>query len=132
MNGGSHHHNSKTVGVWYEWAPLDGELQERYLRRLGLSLEAPSVDALQRLHRRHVERVPYETMWIHSGEIWGINPVDLCGSQSRVEADTAITSTAHSVRSCVRWDTRSLTMWGAYTVLKVRTLLRCEIISYSR
>jgi N-hydroxyarylamine O-acetyltransferase len=62
--------------VWYEWAPLDAELQERYLRRLGLSIEAPSLDALQRLHRRHVERVPYETMWIHSGETWGINPVE--------------------------------------------------------
>jgi N-hydroxyarylamine O-acetyltransferase len=70
------HHNGETVGVWFEWASLDAELQEPYLRRLDLSPEPPSIEALQRLHRRHVERVPYETMWIHSGEIWGINPVD--------------------------------------------------------
>ena len=36
----------------------------------------PSIDALRELHRRHSERVPYETMWIHSGESWGIDPVD--------------------------------------------------------
>jgi arylamine N-acetyltransferase len=28
------------------------------------------------LHRRHVERIPYETIWIHAGEGWGIDPVD--------------------------------------------------------
>ena len=28
----------------------------------------------QRLHRAQVERVPYETMWIHAGERWGIDP----------------------------------------------------------
>jgi arylamine N-acetyltransferase len=28
------------------------------------------------LHRRQVERVPYETMWIHAGEGWGIDPVE--------------------------------------------------------
>ncbi|HEY3844346.1 MAG TPA: arylamine N-acetyltransferase [Acidimicrobiales bacterium] len=60
----------------YRSAPLDPELQGHYLRRLGLSAEPPSLDALQRLHRRHVERVPYETIWIHSGETWGINPLD--------------------------------------------------------
>ena len=27
-----------------------------------------------RLHRRHVERVPYETLWIHGGETWTIDP----------------------------------------------------------
>jgi arylamine N-acetyltransferase len=51
-------------------------LQGAYLRRLGLDAEPPSVDALQRLHRRHVERVPYETMWLHAGEAWGIDPAD--------------------------------------------------------
>ena len=55
---------------------IDPELQTAYLRRLGLDAEAPSVEALQRLHRRHVERIPYETMWLHSGEAWGIDPVD--------------------------------------------------------
>jgi arylamine N-acetyltransferase len=39
-----------------------------YLGRLGLEREPPSVDALYRLHRAHVERVPYETVWIHTGE----------------------------------------------------------------
>ena len=29
-----------------------------------------------RLVRRHAERVSYETMWIQSGELWGIDPSD--------------------------------------------------------
>jgi arylamine N-acetyltransferase len=57
-------------------ARIDAETQAAYLRRLGLDAEPPSVEALQRLHRRHVERVPYETMWLHAGEAWGIDPVD--------------------------------------------------------
>jgi arylamine N-acetyltransferase len=56
--------------------PIDAELQAAYLRRLGLDAEPPSAEALQRLHRRQVERVPYETMWIHAGETWGIDPGD--------------------------------------------------------
>ena len=51
---------------------LGDVFQTAYLRRLGLEAEPPSVDALQRLHRAQVERVPYETMWIHAGEPWGI------------------------------------------------------------
>lgn len=42
-----------------------------YLARLRLEREPPSASALQRLHRAHVERVPYETMWIHLGEHYG-------------------------------------------------------------
>jgi N-hydroxyarylamine O-acetyltransferase len=38
-----------------------------YLRRLGVEREQPSAAALQRLHRAHVEHVPYETVWIHTG-----------------------------------------------------------------
>jgi N-hydroxyarylamine O-acetyltransferase len=53
---------------------IDASLQPAYLRRLGLEAEPPSVDALRRLHRRHVERVSYETMWIHAGENWDIDP----------------------------------------------------------
>lgn len=45
-----------------------------YLSRLGLTAEPPSAAALARLHRAHVERVPYETFWIHLGEEWGIDP----------------------------------------------------------
>jgi arylamine N-acetyltransferase len=53
---------------------VTGPLQNAYLDRLGLEAESPSAEALRRLHRRHVERVPYETMWIHAGEGWGIDP----------------------------------------------------------
>ena len=55
---------------------IDQVLQAAYLVRLGLEAEPPSVEALQRLHRAHVERVPYETLWIHGGESWGIDPVE--------------------------------------------------------
>lgn len=47
-----------------------------YLDRLGLVREAPSADALGRLHRAHVERIAYETLWIHLGEGWSIDPTD--------------------------------------------------------
>jgi hypothetical protein len=57
-------------------AGIDDDLRAAYLRRLGLDAEPPSVEALQRLHRRQVERIPYETMWIHSGEAWGITCAD--------------------------------------------------------
>ena len=62
--------------MWISPVPLDIELRAAYLRRLGLDAEPPSVEALQRLHRRQVERVPYETMWIHAGEAWGIDPLE--------------------------------------------------------
>jgi arylamine N-acetyltransferase len=55
-------------------SPLDVEVRDAYLRRLGLDAEPPSVEALQRLQRRHVERVPYETLWIHADERWDIDP----------------------------------------------------------
>lgn len=48
--------------------------RDAYLRRLGLDAEPPSVDALARLHRAQVERVPYETVWIHQGQRWSIDP----------------------------------------------------------
>ena len=53
---------------------LDVDLRDAYLGRLGLEPEPPSADALRRLHERHVERVPYETLWIHAGERWGVDP----------------------------------------------------------
>ncbi len=55
---------------------LDPGLQAEYLARLGLDAEPPSAEALRRLHSHHVERVPYETLWIHSGEAWGLDPKD--------------------------------------------------------
>jgi N-hydroxyarylamine O-acetyltransferase len=57
-------------------ATCPDELRDRYLDRLGLDAEPPSVEALFRLHRAHVERVPWETLWIQMGERWGIDPVD--------------------------------------------------------
>jgi arylamine N-acetyltransferase len=47
--------------------------QTAYLARLGLDAEPPSAEALIRLHRAQVEQVPYETLWIHTGDGWGID-----------------------------------------------------------
>jgi N-hydroxyarylamine O-acetyltransferase len=55
--------------------------QATYLRRLGLEAEPPSVEALCRLHRAHVERVPWETLWIQQGERW---PSDVRASVQRI------------------------------------------------
>ena len=57
-------------------APVASDVRDAYLDRLGLEAEPPSAEALQRLHRRQVERVPYETLWIQAGERWGIDPTD--------------------------------------------------------
>lgn len=46
-----------------------------YLERLGVEAERPAIDALVRLHRAHVEKVPYETTWIHMGERWGVDRI---------------------------------------------------------
>ena len=55
--------------------------RDAYLARLGLDAEPPSVEALFRIHRARVERVPYETLWIQLGERWG---VDTAGSVARI------------------------------------------------
>lgn len=47
-----------------------------YLDRLGLEAEPPSVDALCRLHRAHLEHVPYETTWIHMQQRFGVDRAD--------------------------------------------------------
>ena len=44
-----------------------------FLARLGVEREPPSVDGLVRLHRAVLERVPYETTWIHLGEWWSVD-----------------------------------------------------------
>ena len=49
--------------------------RDAYLRRLQLPAEAPSIDALVRLHRAQVERIPYETTWLHLGEPWSVDPM---------------------------------------------------------
>ncbi|MFJ8580543.1 arylamine N-acetyltransferase [Micromonospora sp. NPDC093277] len=55
---------------------LDLDVQQAYLARLGVSAEPPSVAGLQLLVQRHAERVPYETLWIHAGEAWNIDPYE--------------------------------------------------------
>jgi arylamine N-acetyltransferase len=55
---------------------MDSEDVDAYLRRLRLHPEPPSAEALGRLHRAQVEHVPYETIWIHLGQQWGIDPID--------------------------------------------------------
>ena len=64
-------------------AAVDPAVVDAYLARLGLDAEPPSPDALVRLHRAHVERVPWETLWIHLGHRW---PVDRDTSAARVAA----------------------------------------------
>ncbi len=46
---------------------------DAYLGRLRIDAEPPSVDALHRIHRAHVDRIPYETTWIQLGEQWTID-----------------------------------------------------------
>jgi N-hydroxyarylamine O-acetyltransferase len=55
-----------------------------YLERLGLDREPPSVEALARLHHAHVERIPYETLWIPLGEAWTVDPTE---SQRRIATE---------------------------------------------
>ncbi|CAD6081905.1 arylamine N-acetyltransferase family protein [Escherichia coli] len=49
------------------------DLVTAYLNRLGLDVEPPSLQALTRIHKAHVERIPYETFWIHLQQNWGID-----------------------------------------------------------
>jgi len=49
------------------------EIRDAYLRRLGLEAEPPSIEGLFRIHRAQLERVPYETTWIHLGEQWSVD-----------------------------------------------------------
>lgn len=101
-------------------ASLRIETRSSYLDRLGLEVEPPSAEALFRLHRRHAERIPYETLWIHAGESWGIDAIEAADRIAffRGAAVTATTSTAASA-SC---SSRSATGWVATRVaFTVRT-----------
>jgi len=54
--------------------PIDVAVRDAYLARLGWSdVPPPTVDTLIALHRAHVERVPYDTIWIALGERRGID-----------------------------------------------------------
>jgi arylamine N-acetyltransferase len=57
-------------------AQLDPGLRKSYLARLGVEAEPPSAAGLLLLTQRHVERVPYETLWMHAGEAWNIDPTE--------------------------------------------------------
>ncbi|MCU0259904.1 MAG: arylamine N-acetyltransferase [Ilumatobacteraceae bacterium] len=47
---------------------LDDATRDRYLARLGVDLvPPPTVDTLRRLHRAHLERVPFENLDLHAG-----------------------------------------------------------------
>jgi len=60
------------------------ELMLGYLRRLDQPAAPPSIEALSDLHRAHVERIPYETFWLHLREGLGITPRE---SLQRIVAD---------------------------------------------
>jgi len=49
---------------------------EDYLQRLRVDREPLSFEALRRLVHAHVERVPYETVWLHTGERYTCSPQD--------------------------------------------------------
>ena len=66
-------HHGRLLDVSRSRGRVDVGLRDAYLSRLALEAEPPSVEALQQLHRRQVERIPYETMWIQAGEAWGID-----------------------------------------------------------
>jgi hypothetical protein len=46
---------------------------DAYLARLSIEREPPSAEALRRWHQAHVEHVPYETVWIHTGVHYGVS-----------------------------------------------------------
>ena len=64
-----------------------------YLNRLGVEAERLSAEALARLHRAHVERVPYETFWIHLAQGGGSTRSSPRGWPPRGAAVTATSST---------------------------------------
>jgi N-hydroxyarylamine O-acetyltransferase len=49
---------------------------DAYLARLGVARREPSLDALFELQRAHVERIPYETLWIARGDARSIDPAE--------------------------------------------------------
>jgi N-hydroxyarylamine O-acetyltransferase len=62
--------------------PLDVGLRDAYLSRLGWSdVPPPTIETLFALHRANVERIPYNTVWIATGER---RAIDLLSSLSYV------------------------------------------------
>ncbi|PPK69440.1 arylamine N-acetyltransferase [Actinokineospora auranticolor] len=57
--------------------PLDTALRDDYLKRLGWDAPPPpTLDTLVALHHAHVERVPFEVVWIAIGEPRGVEPLE--------------------------------------------------------
>lgn len=57
--------------------PVNDQLRDAYLRRLGFTTTPPpTVETLHALHRAQVDRIPYENVWIWLGERRTIQPVD--------------------------------------------------------
>lgn len=72
---------------------------DAHLQRLGVAHEPPSRAALGRLHRAHVERVPYESFWLHVGDDVGVEPFASALRIATTGGGIASSSTAPS-RSC--------------------------------
>jgi N-hydroxyarylamine O-acetyltransferase len=53
---------------------IESKAADAFLTRLQLDRRPPSADALRELQWAHLAQVPYETLWIHSGDIWSIDP----------------------------------------------------------
>ena len=71
-----------TIAAAVRWPTLgrveqcsDAQTQA-YLARLGVQAAPPSVAGLVELHAAHLDRVSYETLWIHLGEQRTIDPHD--------------------------------------------------------
>lgn len=60
---------------------FDDDLRDAYLHHLGVEREPPSIDALERLLVAHLDRVPFETMWIALGERYDL---DATGAADRI------------------------------------------------
>jgi arylamine N-acetyltransferase len=57
--------------------PVHQALRDAFLRRLGFAAPPPpTVETLFALHRAHLERIPYESVWVWLGEKRTIEPLD--------------------------------------------------------
>ena len=82
--------------------PVTDDDVSAYLARLGVDPGPPSFGQLSAIHRAQVERIPYETTWIHLGETWTVDPGTalLADRPPTARAGTASTSTGRSARCC--------------------------------
>ncbi len=83
---------------------MTSELRDAYLRRLGVETEPPSAAALDRLHRAHIERIPWETLWIHTGDRFELDPAS---SAARI-ASTGRAGYCYHLNGAFSWLLHSL------------------------